>query len=170
MLPATATDIDLLLELMAEYYAYDGLHFDPALARGALKQLLADERLGRAWLIRDGEDGQGRVAGYLFFTFGFSLEFGGRFGLVDELYVRPEYRGRGLGAAALAFAEKTAAAMGFCAVRLEVEHENRRAQKLYQSIGFNAHPRDLMTKWILSPPSGAAGESRDDRTEKTPDR
>lgn len=161
MLAATATDIDLLLELMAEYYAYDGLHFDPALARGALAQLLADERLGRAWLIRDDQAGPASVAGYIFLTFGFSLEFGGRFGLVDELYVRPESRGRGLGAAALAFAGKTAARMGFHAIRLEVEHENKRAQELYRRIGFNAHPRDLMTKWILSPSSATAGENND---------
>ncbi len=158
MLPATATDADLLLELMAEYYACDGLHFNPVLARGALVELLADERLGRAWLIRDDQAGPASVVGYIFLTFGFSLEFGGRFGLVDELYVRPECRGRGLGAAALALAERTAAQMGFRAIRLEVEHENRRAQELYARIGFNAHPRDLMSKWIPSSPSATAGK------------
>ena len=85
MIAATAGDIDLLLELMAEYYACDGLQFDPARARRALQQLLDDRSLGRSWLIQ--HDGKG--VGYLFLTFGFSLEFGGRFGLVDELYLRP---------------------------------------------------------------------------------
>ncbi len=145
MISASAADIELLLELMAEYYACDGIRFDARVARAALEALLDDPAAGRVWLVYD--DGRA-AAGYLVLTFCFSLEFGGRFGLIDELYMRPECRGRGLGRRAIAVAEELALQMGLKAVRLEVEHENRRAQHLYRSIGFSAHQRYLMTRWL----------------------
>jgi GNAT superfamily N-acetyltransferase len=168
MIPAGRGDIGLLLELMAEYYACDGLRFNRALARHGLELLLEDQSLGCAWLMCD----NGSTVGYLFLTFGFSLEFGGRFGLVDEVYIRPGSRGRGLGARAFGFVEEYALRLGIRAIRLEVEHENLGARNLYRRLGFNAHPRDLMTKWIAEPEPdpGTAKEEGDDGAEETKDR
>jgi GNAT superfamily N-acetyltransferase len=81
-------------------------------------------------------------------TFGFSLEFRGRNAFVDELFVREEHRGRGLGAAALAVAEEFCRGLGIAALRLEVERENPRAQELYEREGFRVHPRHILTKWL----------------------
>ena len=36
---------------------------------------------------------------------GYSLEFRGRYGLLDELYVEPDWRDQGIGRVALAFVE-----------------------------------------------------------------
>ena len=44
--------------------------------------MLGDPRLGRLFAIDD----DGSVVGYLVLTFGFSLEFGGRNAVVDELF------------------------------------------------------------------------------------
>ncbi|MBI3968192.1 MAG: GNAT family N-acetyltransferase [Chloroflexi bacterium] len=129
---------------MRAYYPEDHLQLDESAARSAVEQLVGDEKLGRIWLIRY----DGRTVGYVVLAFGFSLEFHGRDAFVDELYVEPAYRGRGLGKAALRFVEAVAPALGITALHLEVERANTRAQTLYRRTGYEDHDRYLMTKWI----------------------
>ena len=50
-----------------------------------------------------------RHVGYVVVTLGFSLESGGRDGFIDELYIAPAARGRGIGAKVLALVEREAA-------------------------------------------------------------
>lgn len=141
---ASEIDLDPLIDLMATFYSEADYAFDDEIARGALAQLFADRSLGAVWAFRDGET----LVGYLVVTFGFSLEFHGRCGIVDELFVLPEHRGQGLGAAALAVAEELCRDAGVEALRLEVEQENETALALYRQKGFREHPRHLMTKWL----------------------
>jgi ribosomal protein S18 acetylase RimI-like enzyme len=142
--PATPGDIEVLTELMREYYAFDHLAFEEAAAREALRRLLDDPEAGRAWLIRAG----GRLAGYVVLTLGFSLEFKGRHAVVDELYLRPEHRGQGIGRRALAHVEEACRTFRVRALRLEVERTNLRAQAVYRRAGFVPHDRDLLTRWL----------------------
>lgn len=140
--PAGAGEVDLLAGLMREYYAFDQLDFDEGRAREGLARLLADPWLGGAWLIRVG----GEAVGYLVVAFGFSLEYGGRIALLDELYLREEKRGQGLGRRALAFFEDLCRARGIHSVHLVVLRGNARARAIYERAGFAAHERDLLSK------------------------
>lgn len=142
--PAQGSDADALLAMMRGLYEHDRIAFDEAAARDALSRLLADDRLGLAHLILVG----GQVAGYVVLAFGFSLEFRGRDAFVDELFVKEEFRGRGLGAAAIRFAEEVCRARGVRALHLEVERSNTGAQALYRRSGFRDHDRYLLTKWV----------------------
>jgi GNAT superfamily N-acetyltransferase len=81
-------------------------------------------------------------------TFGFSLEFHGRNALLDELYLREEFRGRGLGRASLVRAEEICRREGIRAVHLEVDRVNVRAQEVYRKAGYKDHDRYLLTKWL----------------------
>ncbi|MDT7542235.1 MAG: hypothetical protein QOE33_2139 [Acidobacteriota bacterium] len=141
---ATPSDADLLVPLLREFYAYDHIAFDEPEARRALDQLLSDARLGRVYLIHLGDE----LAGYLVLTFGFSLEFKGRDAFVDELFLREEFRGRGIGTRALTVAEETCRAGNVRALHLEVERANTGAQGVYRRAGFKDHDRYLLTKWI----------------------
>lgn len=141
---AGRADTELLAELMQEFYIFEHLAFDERVARTALGQLLSDASLGRVWLIRHGEE----TIGYVVLTLGFSLEFQGRHAVVDELYIRPGYRGRGAGKRTLQFVEEACRSLGIAALRLEVERTNANAQAVYRKIGFKEHDRYLMTKWI----------------------
>ena len=69
--------------------------------------------------------------GYLVVAFGYSLEFRGRDAFVDELYVAPTHRGRGLGREALRVAEPCCLEAGVRALHLEVRPGNARARGLY---------------------------------------
>jgi ribosomal protein S18 acetylase RimI-like enzyme len=129
-------------ELMREFYSFEHLPFDEPRGRAALGRLLGDPGLGRAWRIEAG----GHVAGYLVVTFGYSLEFHGRDAFVDELYLREEFRGHGLGRRAIEVAEAECRASGIAALHLEVERKNTPAQAFYRRMGFADHDRYLMTK------------------------
>ena len=77
----------------------------------------------------------GNAAGYALLAKTFSQEAGGLTVWIDELYVSPEYRGRGIGTAYL---EHLINMRGenLRRLRLEVEPENEGAVRLYRSIGF----------------------------------
>ena len=141
---ADGRDADSLFVMMRELYEHESIAFDEPTARAALTQLLADDSCGVAHFILLGEE----VAGYLVLTFGFSLEFGGRDAFVDELFVKDEFRGHGMGKAALGFAAEVCRARGVRALHLEVERANRNAQGIYRKAGFVDHDRYLLTKWL----------------------
>jgi len=137
-------DTGELIAMMREFYTELGEPFDEERAGRALRALLKDPSQGAVWVFRE----DGRVAGYLVVTHGYSLEFAGRIAVVDEVYFVPEMRGRGIGARALVLAEEHCRRNGIAALRLEVHQENRRALALYERNGFEAHDRYLMTKWL----------------------
>jgi ribosomal protein S18 acetylase RimI-like enzyme len=78
--------------------------------------------------------------------FGWSLEWGGRDAFVDELYLEPDARGRGLGRAALRALVEEARAAGVVALHLEVDDTNTAGQALYRSEGFSGRARQLLTR------------------------
>ena len=139
---ASPGDVEVLLPLVREFCSHFGYPFHEPTKRAALSQALDDPSLGLFWLI-DSE--RGAVAGYLFLSFYFSLEFGGRTAFVDELFIRPEFRGAGLGERALRSALAAARELGLAAVQLEVEKDNPRAAALYLRLDFADYDRTLLT-------------------------
>jgi|SRR5215469_7467291 len=141
---ASEKDLSQLLELMREFYQDQAMVFDEEVARSGLRKTLLDPGQGSAYLILvDGE-----VAGYLALTFCFSLEFHGKLGLLDELYVRVPFRKQHLGRAAVEFAQGVCQKSGIKAIRLEVGMGNEAAQSLYDSLGFARDARYMYTKWL----------------------
>jgi ribosomal protein S18 acetylase RimI-like enzyme len=141
---ARASDVPALLALQAAYYRDDGYPFVESVARGVWERLLADGKLGRAWVVEAGPE----LVGYVVLTLGYSLEYQGLDAFVDEVYLRPEWRGRGLGRAALERAESASVELGVRALHLEIERGKDEAQGLYRSFGFVDDGRILMTKRI----------------------
>lgn len=71
---------------------------------------------------------------YLAWTW--TLEHGGRVGWLEELYARPEHRGRGVGGALLEAVCARAREAGCLAIDLEVESAHARAIRLYERRAF----------------------------------
>lgn len=142
---ATAEHVELIAALVQEFYIVEHITVAAHHTRAALDELLAHRALGAIFLVSLEDE----VVGYGVVTFGFSLEFRGRFALLDELYLRERVRGRGLGAACLAFAERFCEHEGVAAIRLEVAHDNARARSVYQRAGYAGHNRDLLTKMLV---------------------
>ena len=79
--------------------------------------------------------------GYLVVTFGWSVEFGGLDGFIDEIYVRPGVRGRGIATETLQALPRALAGAGLKAMHLEVDKDDEKSQKLYARSGFSPSPR-----------------------------
>ena len=139
-------DLEPCLDLMRAYYEFDGIEFDPTRARWAFEQMIRENH-GRAWTIHL----EGQVAGYFVILYGFSLEYGGRVLEIDELFIRSEWRGHGLGRAVLEFVETQAHEVGAVLLTLETEADNENAQAFYARHGFTILERQLMRKLLRKP-------------------
>ncbi len=142
--PAIPADIETLVAMMRELYAHDSFQFEETSARHALQGIIGDEAFGRVFLNCSADE----VAGYAVLTFGYSLEYHGKDAFVDELFLRDEYRGQGIGKHVLRFLTEVCAENGVSALHLEVERKNTAAQAVYRNCGFEDHDRYLMTKWL----------------------
>jgi ribosomal protein S18 acetylase RimI-like enzyme len=138
-------DLDTLLDMVRDYYAFDGHTYDRDVVRAALEGLMRKPAFGRTWLICDGA----APVGYVVLTVGYSIEYHGHDAFVDELYLAESHRGRGWGQRALAHVEQSCRELGVHALHLEVERENITAQAVYRKFGFADEGRYLMTRWIV---------------------
>ena len=90
-LPVTPGALGRVLPFMSRLYEHDELTHDPVRARAVSEWLLTNPDYGAIWLIEaDGTD-----VGYMVVTVCVSIEFHGRFALLDELYVDPPWRRHG---------------------------------------------------------------------------
>jgi GNAT superfamily N-acetyltransferase len=144
---AAPDDIELLVDFMAEFYAEADYPLNRERAAHAFRALLADDRLGRVWLIRSSSDD----VGYVVLTLGYSMEYGGRDGFVDDLFIRVPFRGAGLGTAALEEVRQLATELGVRALHLEVGRDNAPAQAVYRRVGFVDTDRQLLTLKLVDP-------------------
>lgn len=142
--PAGPEDFGALLPMVRDLHLHEHLPPPGKEVEGALLALLADRQLGCVLLAEQ----DGAPVGYVVLGYGYSLEFHGRDAFVDELYVRDEARGHGIGSLLLDAAEVACRAAGVKALHLESGHGNPRATALYERRGFQAHERHLMTKWL----------------------
>lgn len=87
------------------------------------------------------EDGE--VLGYAMVAKSFSTEFGKPCMWLEDLYLKPEHCGKGIGSSFMGFlADKYPNAV----LRLEVEAENERAVHVYEKSGFTVLPYMEMKK------------------------
>jgi len=141
--PATEADLPTLIEMQRDFYALEGIEFDAGAAQRSMGMLISDPMLGRLLVIEEDT-----VVGFAAIMFGFSLEFRGRSALLDELYVAPHARGRGLGSAMLRFVEDLCADASATVLQLEVRRDNDRANALYQRVGFFDRENMLLSKHL----------------------
>lgn len=131
--PATAEDAPALLPLVEQYWLFEDIaDFDGARIRQALARALADPRLTSAWIARV----RGDAVGYLLAVYVFSLEHLGLTAEIDEFFVLPSARGRGLGEALLRAAETEFARRGCTNVSLQLGRGNERARVFYRAQGY----------------------------------
>jgi len=141
---ARTDDADAVLALMRVYYEEDGYPFDEDIARATFTTLVTQPALGAVWVATPTEDGA--VVGYVAVALGFSLEFGGRDAFIDEICVREDWRGQGLGKEGAEIAIDYCRANEVRAVHLEVERHRTTARRLYARLGFENHDRELLTR------------------------
>ena len=87
----------------------------------------------------------GEIVGYSMLAKSYSTEYGKRCIWIEDIYIRPEFRGKGLGTSFLKFVEDRYRNWAV-RLRLEAEEENERAIRLYEKCGFSVLPYLEMKK------------------------
>ncbi|HTW89128.1 MAG TPA: GNAT family N-acetyltransferase [Candidatus Binataceae bacterium] len=139
---ARPADFPDLLRLIRAYYRYDSIRFRAKLVAEGLREMLRNRACGQMWIMRDGE----RAIGYVAFSFHHDAEFGGRQGVITDLFIRSAYRGRGLGAIMLATVDDYCRLAGIRSMELQVIHGNRAAEAFYRKHGFRRLERTIMAR------------------------
>ena len=115
-------------------------HLDPDLLLAGVKGLFADEARG-FYLVAEHD---GNVVGQLMITFEWSDWRNGVFWWIQSVYVREEFRGKGVFRLLYEHASMRAREAGnVCGLRLYVEKENGRAKEVYRKLGMHATEYEL---------------------------
>lgn len=137
---ATLAHLDKLDALVSAFHTEQDITLPDEQRRDGLRPLLEGIPHGVAYLI-----GPARAPiGYVIITFGWSVEFGGLDGFIDEIYIRPGVRGRGIGTETLQALPKALSDAGLKAIHLEVDRNDEKTQKLYERAGFRSRARYML--------------------------
>ncbi len=101
--------------------------------RSAFDEMMRSDRYLKGYIFEE----EGVPCGFALLSKTYSQEAGGLSVTIEEIYIEPEYRGRGLGTAFFEYLKREIPAMRF---RIEVEDDNIGAKRLYERMGFELLP------------------------------
>ena len=133
--PMLRDDAPYVIDMMRVFYASPAVlsNGSEEIFRNDVENCVNDSPYLEGYIIEDGQ----KILGYGMIAKSFSTEFGKPCMWIEDLYLKDDYRGMGLGSKFLNFiAEKYPDAI----LRLEVEEENERAIKTYRKCGFEVLP------------------------------
>ncbi len=133
--PARAEDVPLITRFIKELAAYEKLSHRVEATESRIEEaLFGPSPAAEAVIAWCGDEG----AGFALFFKTFST-FVGRPGLyLEDLFVRPEYRARGIGRALLVYLARTARERNYGRVEWSVLDWNTSAISFYRSLGAKA--------------------------------
>ena len=137
---ASDQDVANLLPLVSAYHHFERLNTSEPERESAVRRLLSNSEFGRIWLIFCDE----KLSGYIVICRGFSIEFNGFDAFVDEFYLVPEIRGKGVGTWVLGVIKQKAKEFDVNALHLEVARNNSGARNLYVKAGFEAREKYVL--------------------------
>lgn len=139
--PMTRDHAGEVLSMMREFYASPAVltNGSEEIFAADIENCLNDSPYLEGYVFTDG----GAVVGYSMEAKSFSTEFGRPCVWIEDMYLKPEYRGRGLAARFFTFLEEKYPRAVF---RLEAEGENAPALRAYRKSGFEVLPYVEMKK------------------------
>lgn len=134
------SDMDKVLNMMRVFYSSDAVSTNGSeeIFRADIEACISGSPYLEGYVFEEGE-----VCGYAMLAKSFSTEFGKPCVWIEDLYIEPEFRGRGIGAK---FFEFIFNKFTDCVFLLEVEKENKNAIHLYEKCGFENLPYTEMIK------------------------
>lgn len=133
-------EIPTIVSMMQDFYAIDNYPINIEESKQLFETFIANPNFGKAWLIYQEEE----IVGYVILTFIFSFEYKGILAFLDELYIKREHQGKGIGKQAVQFVQQKSSQLNVKMLYLEVEEHNENAQKLYLASDFVNHNRKIL--------------------------
>jgi GNAT superfamily N-acetyltransferase len=145
--PATTADAETVCDFNRRLaHESEGKDLDLGTLRPGVAAVLADPHKGRYFVA----EADGQVAGQICVTYEFSDWRNGWFWWVQSVYVRPEFRRRGIFRALFRHVEDAARAdPEVIGIRLYVERDNTAAHQTYLNVGFAWAGYQVMEKYPL---------------------
>jgi ribosomal protein S18 acetylase RimI-like enzyme len=147
---AGPAEVERLTAAVRRFHAESGHGVGPAQAE-AICDLCSDASLGRAWLLTDGR----RDVGYALAYWRHSIDHGGRVAVLDDLWIDPALRGRGLGVRLLWAAMAGMAQAGARAVVVEADPADAPAMAFYDRLGSAPKGIALLIRALDAASNGA---------------
>lgn len=139
------SQIEIIISMMKDFYSIDNYPIDIKVSKKLFQEFISDEKLGKAWVIYSNDV----IVGYVILTYIFSFEYKGKIAFLDELYIKENYRGKGIGKQTVDFIKEKASNQNTKLIFLEVENHNQNAQNLYLAKGFEIHNRKLLKQKLF---------------------
>jgi GNAT superfamily N-acetyltransferase len=132
--PARDDEVEELLPLMRAYCDfYESSPTDEGLTT-MLRTLIAEPAQGAVFIARD----DGRAVGVATLDWKWSSLKGARMGYLEDLYVEPDSRGKGIADALIEICAERCRELGMPAMQWATAPDNHRAQKVYNRTGAQA--------------------------------
>jgi GNAT superfamily N-acetyltransferase len=144
--PAGTRDCHECASLLVEQLGEHGVDVSPERLSRLLEAVVAGADRGFVLLARADE----RIVGVAYAATILSAEHSGLVAWLEELYVAPDYRSRGIGSALVTALVECAHEAGVVAVDLEVDASHRRAESLYRRLGFRPLNRSRWVKELIT--------------------
>ena len=137
----TENDKDAVFDMMKVFYSSPAVFTNGSdeIFYNDIENCINDNPYLEGYIIENSSN----LIGYAMIAKSYSTEFGKRCIWIEDLYIKDEYRGLGIGKTFLEFISNK---YRECILRLEVEEDNERAVKLYRSCGFTELPYMEMKK------------------------
>ncbi len=131
--PLRHGDTSQLQAMVLALYREDppGQKMSPRKLQRTIAELRAHPGKGTIAIMRVAE----AIVGYAIVVYYWSNEYGGNIALIDELYVKPAWRRKGVGSSCLLHIAKRTR-MNLKGMHLETTPSNRRARAFYSRHGF----------------------------------
>jgi hypothetical protein len=146
--PARPTDGPAIIRLVNGLASFEKLPGPDAEAARRLVAAAFSETPPFAVLVAEVD---GTVQGYALFFYGYSTFRAAPTLWLEDLFVDPEVRGRGIGRALMRELARTAVAHGCARFEWSVLDWNENAQRFYQSVGAT-----VLGEWLVCRVEGAA--------------
>ena len=139
--PMTSGDKPEILNMMRQFYSSPAVWTSGSdeIFAADIEACLSDNPYIEGYVL----ESNGETAGYAMVAKSFSTEFGKQCIWIEDLYIKEDYRGRGIGDMFMKFITDK---YKNCIFRLEVEEENEKAVALYKKHGFENLPYVEMKK------------------------
>jgi GNAT superfamily N-acetyltransferase len=135
--PATPDDVPLILGLIRELAVYEKLEGEVSATEADLRESLFGSPGGAQAVVASVD---GKSAGFALYFHNFSTFLGRRGLYLEDLFVRPAFRGRGVGKALLIYLAGLAVARGCGRFEWQVLDWNRSARDFYECFGALPNP------------------------------
>ncbi|MBQ7046273.1 MAG: GNAT family N-acetyltransferase [Oscillospiraceae bacterium] len=136
-----AEDKSAVIEMMRVFYASPAVlsNGSEEIFQNDVENCVNESQYLEGYIFENSDE----IQGYAMLAKSFSTEFGKPCIWIEDLYIKDNYRGSGIGSSFMDFVKNKYAD---CIIRLEVESDNEKAVRMYEKNGFEVLPYMEMKK------------------------